>query len=35
MVKMLEDSIDKIRTSDEDITLILVGGGAVLIPSNV
>lgn len=35
ILKMLEDVIDKIKTSNEDIPVILIGGGSVLIKNDV
>ncbi|WP_239253447.1 hydantoinase/oxoprolinase family protein [Listeria ilorinensis] len=32
---MTEDAIDKMKTSAEDVTLVLVGGGSVIIPAKL
>ena len=35
MVEMVEESLDSIKTSGEDIDVILVGGGSILLPEKI
>ncbi|WP_172840575.1 hydantoinase/oxoprolinase family protein [Virgibacillus phasianinus] len=35
MVEMVEEAVDKIKTSSNDIPVILVGGGSILLPANI
>ncbi len=32
---LLEQAIDKMKTSSEDVSLVLVGGGAVIVPEKI
>lgn len=33
--KILEDAIDRVKTEPDDVRMLLVGGGAVLVPKNL
>jgi N-methylhydantoinase A/oxoprolinase/acetone carboxylase beta subunit len=35
IVEMVEESLDRIKTSGEDIDVILVGGGSILLPEKI
>ncbi|KQL35424.1 hydantoinase subunit beta [Bacillus sp. FJAT-25509] len=35
MVELVEEAIDKMKTSAEDVPVILVGGGSILLPENL